>query len=183
MKYLAGFLTLIGVIIFSLPPQMALADSTVTFSDNFNSQSSNTSQSTNTSRSTVNCNGKSVISDSPNVNVQDNNGNCQVTFGDNAQEVSITATPEPTAESTPSVTLTPTPTDIPTATPVPPTATSEAIITPDPTIMQMRRDINKQVEKQVATLKEHLKHQDHAISVFFKSGVVVLQNFFSGLFK
>lgn len=181
MKYLAGFLTLIVAIFSFLLPQIAHADSSSTVISTVTSQSSSTSNSS--SQSTVDCNGKSVTSDNPNVNVQDHNGNCQVTFGDNAQVSSITATPEPTEENTNDVTSTPAPTDFPTLAPVLPTASPEATITPDPTIMQMRKDINNQVEKQVQKLKEHLKNQDQAISAFFQSGINTLQNLFQGFFR
>jgi len=166
MKYLAGFLTLIVAITFFLLPQIARADSS----------------------STVCCNGKCTTSDSSNVNVQDNNGNCHIQFGNNTQTVSPTViaptvTPEPTEENTNGVTLTPVPTATPTPVLVFPTASPEATITPDPTIMQMRKDINNQVEKQVQTLKEHLKNQDHELSVFFHSSMDTLQSFLKGLFK
>ena len=157
MKYLAGFLTLIVAINFSLPPQAAFAAST----------------------SKVCCNGQCTTSDSSSVSVQDNNGDCQIKFGDDVQATSVPATPEPTEENMNGVTSTPAPTDKPTLAPVFPTASPEATITPDPTIMQMRKDINHQVEKQVQLLKEHLKNQNDALSAFFGT----VQNFLQGLLK
>ena len=85
------------------------------------------------------------------------------------------------SEATP--TATPTPTVITPSVSVEPTTTLHPTITPDPTIMQMRKDIDNQVEKQVQTFKEHLKHQDQALSVFFHSGVDALQNFLQGFFR
>jgi hypothetical protein len=49
--------------------------------------------------------------------------------------------------------------------------------------MEMRKDINNQVAKQVRTLKNHLQHQDNALTAFFISQVHSLRNFLHGFFR
>ena len=173
MKHLA-YLYKIIVVLFSilfLMPQVAFADDV-----NVNTQSSgqsvtcvngNCTTTGGGSKSTVCVNGHCTTTDNGNVDYSSPDGHDQVHIHNNTGDNSVTVSPQPTAGAT-DVSPSPSPTE----TPVP-------SITPDPTITQMRNDINKHIQKEIEGVKEHVKDRNAAISDFIKS----LQDMLSNMFK
>lgn len=184
---LAGIYTLILIISLFLFPQGVLADSStnVNISNNGSNSQTHVNVSTNTGGNTIcqngNCtstsngngtatvciNGNCQTSNDGNINVQAQNGNDQVTVTSDTPEPTVSVTPQPTDVSPspqPSVSVSPT-------------------ISPNPTVTQMRNDLNKHIKKEIDTVKEHVAEQNSQISSFIQSEMHNLQNFLNGIFK
>ena len=171
MKNSGLLYTLIAAAFFIIP-QTAFADVNVSVSGNdatsnvsVNSQTDGQSttcvngQCTSTgggSHSTVCVNGKCTTSDNGNVDVQSDDGHSQVHINTN------------TSPATPSNTLEP---------------TNKPSITPDPTIMQMRKDLNNKVKQQADAVKDHVQKQENAIQKFFHQQMDSLNHLWKNWFK
>ncbi|MGI8419799.1 MAG: hypothetical protein ACR2LN_04090 [Candidatus Levyibacteriota bacterium] len=174
MKYVAGSYSLIAVTVLLFLPRVAFADVNASVSgnagdSNVSVDSQSQGQSTTCingqcttsgggSHATVCVNGKCTTSDSGNIDVQSDDGHSQVHI---SNDTSTTPSPQPT--NRPSV-ITPS-------------------LTPDPTIMQMRKDLNNKVKQQTEAVKDRMKNQEKAISKFFKSEMDTLNDLFKGIFK
>jgi hypothetical protein len=172
---------LVSILFFM--PQVAFADTSVDVSNNgdgssnsVNVNSESNGQSTTCvngnctttgggSKSTVCINGKCTTTDNGNVDYSSSDGHDQVHIHNNTGDNSVTVSPQPTDRATD---VSPSPTDTP-----------EPSMTPDPTITQMRNDINKHIQKEIEGVKEHVKDQNAAISDFVKE----LQDILNSLFK
>lgn len=165
-------LAVLAVILF---PQVILADDV-----SVNSQSSgqsvtcingNCTTTGGGSKSTVCVNGQCTTTDNGNVNYNSPDGHTHIEVNNNTGDNSISVTAEPSAGAT-DVSPSPVPTD----TPIP-------SITPDPTIVQMRNDINNHVREEIDGIKEHVKDQDAAVATFIDQQMKSLQDLFTNLFK
>lgn len=179
MKHSAIRYILFAVLAVFLIPQTAAASVDVNISNNndssdnsvsVNSQSSGESNTcingkcTTTgggSHATVCINGHCTNSDSGNVDMQSDDGHSQVHIHSNTSGNSVT--PEASSDQS--------------------AISGEPSITPNPTIIQMRKDINDKVHKQTDEVKKHLKSQESAFSAFIKSEMDALQVFLNNLFK
>lgn len=163
MKYSGLLYTLIAAAAFFILPQAAYADVNVSVSGN--DGTSNVSVDSQTNGQTTTCvngqctttgggghatvcvNGKCTTSDDGNIDVQSDDGHSKVHVKSNSDTA-------------------------PTAQPNALQPTAKPSITPDPTIMQMRKDINNKV-----------KQQESAIQKFFREQMESLNNLFKNLFK
>jgi len=189
MKHLAYLYKIIVVLcsILFFIPQIALADTSIDVSNNGDSSTSNVSVNSQASGQSVTCindnctttgggskstvciNGKCTTTDDGNVDYSSPDGHDQVHIHDNTEDNNVTISPQPSAGATD---VTPGPSETP-----------EPSITPDPTIAQMRNDINKHIQKEIEGVKDHMKHQNAAISDFVKTEMDALQNMLNGFFK
>ncbi|HVA96639.1 MAG TPA: hypothetical protein VND99_03210 [Candidatus Acidoferrales bacterium] len=185
MKYSAGLFTLIALLAVILIPHAAFADTNISVSNNADSANSSVSVNSQSSGQSISCvngnctttgggskttvchNGQCTTTDNGNVDYQSDDGHTQIHVDNNTggNDVTPTITPEPTEDISGNG------------------VTPEPTASLEPTLKQMRKDINDQVEKQVQAVKEHLKSQDDAISAFFKSEMDSLQKLLNNLFK
>lgn len=184
MKHLAYLYKIIGISLslFLLIPSVAFADNTtVTSQSNGTVTKCVNGVCTTTgggSSSHVCDNGQCWDSSSGCVDYTSPDGHTHIQINDNCNGGNNTSpSPQaldisPTSEPTVSPTVSPSPIE-----------TSEPSITPDPTITQMRNDINKHVQKEIEGIKEHVKDQNAAISDFVKSEMDALQNLLGNMFK
>src|SRR6266568_470159 len=171
MKRQAGFYMLFALLAVFVLPRAAFADTDVNVSGNGDGSTSHVSVNSQSSGQSVTCvngnctttgggskttvchNGVCSTTDDGNVDYNSSDGHTQVHVHNNTSDNSVTVSPIPT--------------DVPHS--PEPTTTDEPSMTPDPTIIQMRDDINKHVKEEVEGIKEHMKDQNAAISTFIQS--------------
>lgn len=181
MNRFASFYALLAIMtaVF-LFPQTAVA--TVSYSSMSATQKGSQTTCTNDtcmssesgSKATVCINEKCTTSNNGNVDIHD--GYNHVQMHNDTQDILASGSSELKVQS--STTSTPEPSTFRES-----TVSATPALTPDPTIMQMRQDINYTVSEQANALKEHLTHQEAAVSAFFKSQIGSIQKFFATLFK
>lgn len=166
MKYSGLLYTLIATLFF-FAPQIASADVHVSVSGNgSNSEVNVNSQSNGQSTSCVNGNCTTTGNDSHStvcINgkcTNSENGSVDVQSDDGHSQVHIsnseTVTGQPIVKPR---------------------------ITPDPTIMQMRKDLNNKMKQQADAVKNHVQKQENAIQKFFREQMESLDNLWKSVFK
>lgn len=166
MKHSGLFYTLIAAFSLLLFPQPAHAETNVTISGNDSTSQVSVNSETN-STSTTCVNGDCTTSGGENKSTVCINGNCttsesgklDIQSEDGSSEIHIDNATSPTSAPT-----------------------TKPSITPDPTIMQMREDINYTVKQQADAVKDHVQKQENAIQKFFREQVASIQSLFDSLF-
>ena len=172
MNRLAGMYTLSALIVVLLLPQTSFAeDTTVKSQSEGQTTTCVNGQCTTTgggNKTTICHNGQCSTVNNGNVDYESSDGHTQIHVHNNTANNSVNESSVPTTSFS----------DTPE-----PTVTGVPSISPDPTIIQMRKDLNNQVKKEIEGVKEHMKDENSALSDFFKAEMETLKNLLNSLFK
>ncbi len=184
MKYLAGIFVFIASMLFFFSPLSVFADTSVSIANTGGGSNSNVSVKSQVQGESTVCtngacttsggggtttichNGQCTTTDNGNVDYQSQGGHTQIHVNTTISGNSVSETQKPSVKNSPE-----------------PTGVKEPTQTPDPTIMQMRKEINNEISNDVEGMKEHIKEQSAALAAFIQSEITSLQHFLSGMFR